>query len=42
MAGAEERLREAGADLILATDTVESPHSAVSVARLLADHLKIL
>ena len=42
MGGAEERLREAGADLILATDTVESPHSAVSVAGLLADYLRSL
>ncbi|OGD44805.1 hypothetical protein A3K69_02505 [Candidatus Bathyarchaeota archaeon RBG_16_57_9] len=40
MSGAEERLRDSGADLILATDTVESRHSAVSVAGLLADHLK--
>ncbi|HEX9914515.1 MAG TPA: ribose-phosphate diphosphokinase, partial [Candidatus Bathyarchaeia archaeon] len=42
MSGAEERLRDAGADLILATDTVESRYSAVSVAGLLADHLKSL
>lgn len=42
MSGAEDRLRDAGADLILATDTVESQYSAVSVAGLLADHLKSL
>jgi len=42
MSGAEERLRDAGADLILATDTVDSRYSAVSVAGLLADHLKSL
>jgi len=42
MSGAEERLRDAGADLILATDTVESRYSAVSVAGLLVDHLKSL
>jgi ribose-phosphate pyrophosphokinase len=42
MEGAEERLRDAGADLILATDTVESPYSAVSVAGLLADQLRSL
>jgi len=42
MSGAEERLRDSGADLILATDTVESRYSAVSVAGILADHLKSL
>ncbi|MBN2334863.1 ribose-phosphate diphosphokinase [Candidatus Bathyarchaeota archaeon] len=42
MPGAEERLREAGADLILAADTVETPYSRVSVAGLIADHLRCL
>jgi ribose-phosphate pyrophosphokinase len=42
MEGAEERLRDAGADLILATDTVESSHSVVSVAELLAERLRSL
>ncbi len=40
MPGAEERLKEAGADLVLATDTVETPYGVVSVADLIADHLK--
>lgn len=42
MGGAEDRLRDAGADLILATDTVDSDHSVVSVAGLLADRLRNL
>jgi len=42
MGGAEDRLRDAGADLILATDTVDSDHSVVSVAGLLADRLRSL
>ena len=42
MEGAEEKLRDAGADLILATDTVESEHSVVFVAGLLADRLRSL
>jgi ribose-phosphate pyrophosphokinase len=42
MDGAEERLREAGADIILATDTVESAYSVVSVAELLAEQLRSL
>lgn len=42
MEGAEERLRDAGADLILATDTVDSEHSVVSVVGLLADRLRSL
>ena len=42
MQGAEKRLRDAGADVILATDTVESVHSVVSVAGLLAERLRSL
>jgi len=42
MDGAEDRLREAGADLIIATDTVESAYSVVSVAGLLAERLRSL
>jgi len=42
MPGAEERIREAGADLIVAADTVESSHAGVTVAGLLAGHLKTL
>jgi len=40
MGDAEKRIREAGADLIVATDTVESKFSAVSVARIIAKRLK--
>ncbi|RLI09612.1 ribose-phosphate pyrophosphokinase [Candidatus Bathyarchaeota archaeon] len=40
MGDAEKRIREAGADLIVATDTVESKFSAVSVARIIAERLK--
>ena len=39
MPGAEEKLKEAGADLVLATDTVETPYGVVSVAGLIADSL---
>jgi ribose-phosphate pyrophosphokinase len=42
MPGAEEKIRTAGADPILATDTIESPFSKVSVAGLIASKLKIL
>ncbi len=42
MSGAEERLKEAGADLVIATDTVDTPYGVVSVASLIADHLKKL
>jgi ribose-phosphate pyrophosphokinase len=42
MPGAEERLREAGADLVIATDTVDTPYSVVSVASLIADQLRSL
>ncbi len=41
-AGAEEKLVEAGADLILSSDTVESKYSKVTVAELLANYLKRL
>jgi len=40
MAGAEERIRGAGADVIVATDTVQAPFSQVSVAGLVAEHLR--
>jgi len=42
MPGAEERIREAGADLIVSTDTVESSHAGVTVAGLMASYLKTL
>jgi ribose-phosphate pyrophosphokinase len=42
MNGAEEKLRNAGADLILAADTVENPYNKISIARLVAEHLKAL
>jgi len=42
MPGAEERLSEAGANLILASDTVETPYSRVTIAGLIADHLRSL
>ncbi len=37
---AEERIRNAGADVILATDTVSNPFSGVSVAGLVADYIR--
>ncbi|MFQ6052694.1 MAG: ribose-phosphate diphosphokinase [Candidatus Bathyarchaeia archaeon] len=40
MGDAEERIREAGADLIVATDAVESRFSLVSVAPIIADRLR--
>jgi ribose-phosphate pyrophosphokinase len=40
MPGAEEKLKAAGTDLIVATDTVETRYSRVSVAKLLAGYLK--
>jgi ribose-phosphate pyrophosphokinase len=40
MPGAEEKIRTAGADPILSTDTIESPFSKVSVAGLIADKLR--
>ena len=42
MLGAEEKIKAAGADLIVATDTVESRHGKVTVAGLIADHVKTL
>jgi ribose-phosphate pyrophosphokinase len=42
MPGAEEKINAAGADLIVAADTVESSHAKVTVAGLIADHLKKL
>ncbi|MEM4719211.1 MAG: ribose-phosphate pyrophosphokinase [Nitrososphaerota archaeon] len=39
---AERRIKEAGADHILATDTIPTHLSTVSVAKLIADHLKTL
>ena len=42
VAGANEKLRNAGADRIIATDTVESVYETVSIAGLVADFLKSL
>ena len=42
MGDAERRIREAGADLILATDTVATKFSQVSVARLIAERLRAI
>ncbi len=40
MPGAEEKIRKAGADPIIATNTIETPFSRVSVAGLIADKLR--
>ena len=40
--GANEKLKNAGADKIVATDTVESIYETVSVAKLVADFIKTL
>ncbi|MGD2201184.1 MAG: ribose-phosphate diphosphokinase [Candidatus Bathyarchaeota archaeon] len=40
MGDAENRIREAGADIILSTDTVQSPLSHVTVAGPLVDYLR--
>ncbi len=40
--GANEKLKNAGADRIVATDTVESIYETVSIAGLVADYLKQL
>jgi ribose-phosphate pyrophosphokinase len=40
MGDAREKILDAGADLLVATDTVQTPTSLVSVSRLIADHLK--
>ncbi len=42
MPGAEERINAAGADLIVSADTVKSSHARVTVAGLIAGHLKKL
>ena len=42
VAGTNEKLRNAGADRIIATDTVESIYETVSIAGLIADYLKTL
>ena len=42
VAGANEKLRNAGADRIIATDTVESIYETVSIAGLIADYLREL
>jgi phosphoribosylpyrophosphate synthetase len=39
VAGANEKLRNAGADRIIATDTVESIYETVSISGLIADYL---
>jgi len=40
MGEAEKRIREAGADIIFSTDTIESKFSQISVAPLVAEHLR--
>ena len=40
MGGAREKILDAGADMLVATDTVQTSMSLVSVSRLIADHLK--
>lgn len=40
MGDARLKILDAGADLLVATDTVQTPTSLVSVSRLIADHLK--
>ena len=40
MPGAEEKIRKAGADPIIATNTIETPFSRVSVAGIVADKLR--
>jgi len=40
MGDAREKILDAGADLLVATDTVQTPTSLVSVSRLIVDHLK--
>jgi ribose-phosphate pyrophosphokinase len=40
MGGAREKILDAGADMLISTDTVQTPTSLVSVSRLIADHLK--
>jgi ribose-phosphate pyrophosphokinase len=42
MGGAEEKIRKAGADLIVASDSVETPFSKVSVAGAVAELLRSL
>lgn len=42
VAGANEKLRNAGADKVVATDTVESVYETVSIAGLVADFLRTL
>jgi len=40
MGGAREKILDAGADMLVSTDTVQTPTSLVSVSRLIGDHLK--
>jgi ribose-phosphate pyrophosphokinase len=40
MGSAREKIIDAGADILVSTDTVQTTTSLVSVSRLLADHLK--
>jgi ribose-phosphate pyrophosphokinase len=40
MGGAREKIIDAGADMLVATDTVQTSMSLVSVSGLIADHLK--
>jgi ribose-phosphate pyrophosphokinase len=40
MPGAEERLLKAGADIVVASDTVENQYSKISVAKIIKEHLE--
>ena len=40
MGGARDKILDAGADMLIASDTVQTPTSLVSVSTLIADHLK--
>ena len=42
MPGAEEKLKAAGAEVVVATDTVESEYGNISIAELIAEYLKDL
>jgi ribose-phosphate pyrophosphokinase len=39
MEGAEQRLREAGAEKIIASDTIQTDYSEVTVAEIIAKHI---
>ncbi|MHA2022720.1 MAG: ribose-phosphate diphosphokinase, partial [Candidatus Thorarchaeota archaeon] len=38
--GAKEKLMEAGAEVIIGTDTIDSPYCQVTVAGMITDYLK--